>query len=134
MKPVVSVKETAKVTDVIKILKDNGFDQLPVLTEDGKLSGLVTLSELLRKLSINNSNNDNTIKGKYLDFKKLNNFNDVSSYNENKSGKKKFIKFDENSKLSDLNRFFEKNSSAVITDGLKPIHIVTKMDLLNYLA
>lgn len=105
-----------------------------MLTEDGKLSGLVTLSELLRKLSINNSNNDNTIKGKYLDFKKLNNFNDVSSYNENKSGKKKFIKFDENSKLSDLNRFFEKNSSAVITDGLKPIHIVTKMDLLNYLA
>ncbi|AJS02904.1 BMC_2a_G0023350.mRNA.1.CDS.1 [Saccharomyces cerevisiae] len=134
LKPVVSVKETAKVTDVIKILKDNGFDQLPVLTEDGKLSGLVTLSELLRKLSINNSNNDNTIKGKYLDFKKLNNFNDVSSYNENKSGKKKFIKFDENSKLSDLNRFFEKNSSAVITDGLKPIHIVTKMDLLSYLA
>lgn len=131
LKPVVSVKESATVAEVIKILKDNAFDQLPVLTADGKLTGLVTLSQLLRKLSKGSSKDDN-IKGIYFDFSKLNNFNEVSSYNDNKSGKKKFAQFHENSKLSDLNKFFEKNSSAIITDGLKPIHIVTKIDLLNY--
>ncbi|CCD26224.1 cystathionine beta-synthase CYS4 NDAI_0H00500 [Naumovozyma dairenensis CBS 421] len=134
LKPVVSVKETTKVADVIKILRDNSFDQVPALTEDGKLSGLVTLSQLLKKLSNGTVTRDSEIKGTYLDFKKLNNFDEVSSYNDNKSGKKKFVKFTEDSKLSELNKFFEKNSSAVITNGLTPVHIVTKMDLLSYLA
>ncbi|CAR22463.1 cystathionine beta-synthase CYS4 [Lachancea thermotolerans CBS 6340] len=132
LKPVVSVKENASTSDVVKILTDNGFDQLPVLTEDGKLCGLVTLSQLLKGLS--SGEEVSSIKGHFFDFRKLNNFDEVSSYNENKSGKKKFVNFDVNSKLSDLNQFFEKNSSAVITDGLKPIHIVTKMDLLAFLA
>lgn len=134
LKPVVSVKEDALVADVIRILNENGFDQLPVLTNSNKLAGLVTLSQLLRKLSTSTITKDDTIKGAFLDFSKLNNFDEVSSYNENKSGKKKFIKFNEDTKLNDLNNFFEKNSSAIITNGLTPIHIVTKMDLLSYLA
>lgn len=134
LKPVVAVKENAIVADVITILRDNAFDQLPVLTEDGRLTGLVTLSQLLKKLSTGKASRSDTIKGMYLDFKRLNNFDEVSSYNENKSGKKKFVNFTSDSKLADLNKFFEKNSSAVITDGLKPTHIVTKMDLLSYLA
>ncbi|KAL3231707.1 Cystathionine beta-synthase [Nakaseomyces bracarensis] len=134
LKPVVAVKDNAIVSDVISILRDNAFDQLPVLTQDGKLTGLVTLSQLLKKLSTGKASRTDTIKGMYLDFKKLNNFDEVSSYNDNKSGKKKFANFTADSKLADLNKFFEKNSSAVITDGLKPIHIVTKMDLLTYLA
>lgn len=134
LKPVVAVKDNAVVADVITILRDNAFDQLPVLSQDGKLSGLVTLSQLLKKLSTGKASRSDTIKGMFLDFKKLNNFDEVSSYNDNKSGKKKFVNFTADSKLADLNKFFEKNSSAVITDGLKPIHIVTKMDLLSYLA
>lgn len=134
LKPVVSVYNDAKVADVVRILNENGFDQLPVLTHDGKLAGLVTLSQVLKKISNGDITKTDSITGHYFDFNKLNNFNEVSSYNENKSGKKKFVKFDENTKLSDLNNFFEKNSSAIITDGLKPIHIVTKMDLLSYLA
>ncbi|KTA95143.1 Cystathionine beta-synthase, partial [Nakaseomyces glabratus] len=134
LKPVVAVKDNALVSDVISILRDNAFDQLPVLTQDGKLTGLVTLSQLLKKLSTGKVNNTDTIKNLYLDFRKLNNFDEVSSYNENKSGKKKFVQFTSESTLAELNKFFEKNSSAVITDGLKPVHIVTKMDLLSYLA
>ncbi|QLQ79846.1 hypothetical protein HG537_0C04950 [Torulaspora globosa] len=133
LKPVVSVKESATVAEVIKILKENAFDQLLVLSKDGKLTGLVTLSQLLRKVS-NGTSLEESIEDVYFDFKKLNNFDEVSSYNDNKSGKKKFIKFTNDSKLSDLNKFFEKNSSAVITDGLTPVHIVTKIDLLNYFA
>lgn len=134
LKPVVSVYNDAKVADVVKILNENGFDQLPVLNHDGKLAGLVTLSQLLKKISNGDITKTDSIRGHYFDFSKLNNFDEVSSYNDNKSGKKKFVKFDENTKLSDLNNFFEKNSSAIITDGLRPIHIVTKMDLLSYLA
>lgn len=135
LKPVVSVKESTPVSEVIKILRDNAFDQVPVLTEDGKLAGLATLSQLLKKLStVPNTQNSTSIKGMYLNFKKLNNFDEVSSYNDNKSGKKKFVQFTESSKLDELNKFFEKNSSAIITDGLRPIHIVTKMDLLSYLV
>lgn len=133
LKPVVSVKESASIAEVIEILKKNAFDQLPVLAEDGKLRGLVTLSQLLRKLS-NGSTKDDSIKSIYFDFGKLNNFNEVSSYNDNKSGKKKFVQFNKEAKLADLNKFFEKNSSAVITEGLTPVHIVTKIDLLNYFA
>ncbi|SCW00960.1 LAFE_0D01948g1_1 [Lachancea fermentati] len=132
LKPVVSVKENAPLSEVVKILRDNGFDQLPVLSEDGKLVGLVTLSQLLKKLSTGGQ--VKSIEGLFFDFRKLNNFNEVSSYNDNKSGKKRFAKFSIDTKLSDLNQFFEKNSSAIITDGLTPVHIVTKMDLLGYLA
>lgn len=134
LKPVVSVFVDSKVADVIKILSENGFDQLPVLTHNGKLAGLVTLSQILKRISTGQVTKADSIEGNFFDFSKLNNFDEVSSYNENKSGKKKFAKFNEDTKLSDLNNFFEKNSSAIITDGLKPIHIVTKMDLLSYLA
>ncbi|SCU83023.1 LADA_0C09252g1_1 [Lachancea dasiensis] len=132
LKPVVSVKEDASVGEVVKILTDNGFDQLPVLAQDGKLCGLVTLSQLLKRLS--SGEEVKSIRGLFFDFRGLNNFDEVSSYNENKSGKKKFVEFTVQSKLSELNQFFEKNSSAVITDGLTPVHIVTKMDLLGFLA
>lgn len=132
LKPVVSVEENASVSSVVKILKDNSFDQLPVLTKDGKLCGLVTLSQLLKKLS--SSKDITTIGGLFFDFRKLNNFDEISSYNANKSHKKRFVRFDVDSKLTELNSFFEKNSAAIITDGLTPIHIVTKMDLLTFLA
>ncbi|SCU90181.1 LANO_0D07866g1_1 [Lachancea nothofagi CBS 11611] len=131
LKPVVSVKEDASISEVVKILTDNGFDQLPVLAHDGKLCGLVTLSQLLKKLS--SGDQVESIQKLFFDFRGLNNFDEVSSYNENKSGKKKFVSFTVDSKLSELNQFFEKNSSAIITDGLTPVHIVTKMDLLGSL-
>ncbi|GAV50870.1 hypothetical protein ZYGR_0AD00530 [Zygosaccharomyces rouxii] len=133
LKPVVSVKESAVVADVIQILRENAFDQLPVLTEDGRLTGMVTLSQLLKKLSNGSATKEDKIKALYIDFRRLKNFDDVSSYNENKTGKKKFVQFTKASKLADLNGFFERNSSAVITEGSKPIHIVTKIDLLDYL-
>ncbi|CDO95754.1 unnamed protein product [Kluyveromyces dobzhanskii CBS 2104] len=132
LKPVVTVEEDASVATVVKILKDNSFDQLPVSTKDGKLCGLVTLSQLLKKLST--SKDISSIKGLFFDFRKLNNFDEISSYNANKSLKKRFVRFDINTTLTELNSFFEKNSAAIITDGLSPVHIVTKVDLLSYLA
>lgn len=131
LRPIVSVNEMSPISEVVSHLRDNGFDQLPVLSLSGKLCGLVTLSQLLKKLSINKDTKN--IQGLFTDFRKLNNFDGVSSYNDNKSTKKKFVEFTIHSKLSDLNQFFEKHSAAIITEGQKPIHVVTKIDLLNYL-
>ncbi|CCH61215.1 hypothetical protein TBLA_0E01580 [Henningerozyma blattae CBS 6284] len=134
LKPVISVRDNATIDSVVKILKDNSFDQLPVLSAEGKLRGLVTLSQLLKGLS-NGKTKKDSIEGMYFDFKKLNNFDEISSYNENKSGKKKFVNFSTTTRLHELNEFFERNSSAIITDSsMKPVHIVTKVDLLDFLA
>lgn len=43
LKPVVTVKSNAEVSSAIEIMRDKGYDQLPVLNNKGKLVGLVTL-------------------------------------------------------------------------------------------
>lgn len=133
LKPVVSVHEDESISKVVSILNDNGFDQLPVLSKSGnKLIGLVTLSKLLKVLS--SSNVPKTIEGSFVDFRKLNNFDEISSYNPIKKGKKKYFNVSLDTPLKELNVFFEKNSNAIITDeNMTPVHIVTKMDLLSFL-
>ncbi|OBA26629.1 cystathionine beta-synthase [Hanseniaspora valbyensis NRRL Y-1626] len=134
LKPVVSVSEDESFSKVVSILKDNGFDQLPVLSKEaGKLIGLVTLSKLLKVLSTAETI-PKTIESNFVDFRKLNNFDEISSYNQIKKGKKKYLSVNLDTPLKELNTFFEKNSNAIITDeNLKPVHIVTKMDLLSFL-
>ncbi|ODQ59155.1 hypothetical protein WICANDRAFT_94093 [Wickerhamomyces anomalus NRRL Y-366-8] len=134
LKPVVAVHSDEKVEKVIKILKENGFDQLPVLSpKSGKLIGLITLSKLLGSLSSSQITINDAIESIIIDFRKLNNFDDVNIFNENKSSKKKFNKITEETTLGELKKFFEKNASAVVTDkDMKPIHVVTKVDLLDY--
>lgn len=134
LKPVIAVKSDAKVQHVIKILKENGFDQLPVLsTKNEKLIGLITLSKLLKSVSSGSISLNDTVDKIILDFRKLNNFDDMNLFNENKSAKKKFQKITAKTTLKDLNQFFEKNACAVVTDEeLKPLHVVTKVDLLDY--
>jgi cystathionine beta-synthase len=56
-----------------------------------------------------------------------------------KEKKRKFIEITRNTPLSALSRFFEWNSAAVVTEhqpdgGLKPIAIVTKVDLLSWMV
>ncbi|KAH3667934.1 hypothetical protein WICMUC_005147 [Wickerhamomyces mucosus] len=131
LKPVVTINSKDSIEIAVKILKENGFDQIPVLSSNSqKLIGLITLSNLLK----NYSDKFAPVESIMIDFRKLNNFDNVNSFNDNKSSFKKFIKFTSNTSIQDLEKFFEKNSSAIITDesGLIPIHIVTKVDLLDY--
>jgi cystathionine beta-synthase len=134
LKPIVTVLNTAKVQEVIKILKDNGFDQLPVLSsKNNKLIGLITLSKLLKSISEGEISINDEVSKIFIDFRKLNNFDDVNIFNENKSSVKKFQKITQETSLGELKQFFEKNASAIVTDeALKPIHVVTKVDLLEY--
>lgn len=136
LKPVVSVSLSEKVSEVVKILQSNGFDQLPVLDNNKRLIGLITLSSLLRAISKKKAKLTDDILGVFLDFRKLKDFDKLYDINkQSKFSKRKFQSITLDTKLSSLNKFFETNSAAIVTDKeMVPIHVVTKVDLLSYLA
>lgn len=134
--PVVTVTLADTVDKTFGLLQQNGFDQLPVLSTSGKLIGLITLSKILKSLSTKKVQLTNSIRPIFLDFRKLEDFEksfDISK----QSGftKRNYQPITLDTSLSLLNKFFETNSNAIITDEeLKPVQIVTKVDLLSYLT
>lgn len=143
LKPVVAVKTNAKLSAVIDLLRDKGFDQIPVSNESGKLVGLATLGQILSLVSRKRVSLDSPVQGTMLDFRKLKEFevhsDDVGLATPAQlHPKRNFVEITVDTPLSALNRFFEHNSAAVVTertaDGVKPVHVVTKVDLLTYLA
>lgn len=143
LKPVVTIKEDALVSSAIETFHDKGFDQLPVANAAGKLVGLVTLGNVLAYVSRGRASVKSPVKDVMLDFRKLGSFN-VSEPSTSvgtpsvKNSKRKFAEITVDTPLSALNRFFEHNSAAVVTertaDGVKAVHVVTKVDLLSFLA
>lgn len=144
LKPVVTVRNTTKTSAVIDLLKEKGFDQVPVLSEDGKLIGLVTLGNVLSYISRGRITGDTPVSKVMIDFRKLPDFeieqssaSGLDTPSATKS-RRHFTEITVDTPLSALSRFFEKNSAAIVTektaDGVKPVHIVTKVDLLAYLS
>ncbi|OBA22864.1 cystathionine beta-synthase [Metschnikowia bicuspidata var. bicuspidata NRRL YB-4993] len=134
--PVVTVTLADTVEKTFNLLQSNGFDQLPVLNESGKLLGLITLSQILKALSTKKVQMTNSIRSIFLDFSKLADFEKSFSITK-KSGftKRSYQTITLDTSLSLLNKFFETNSNAIITDKeMKPVQIVTKVDLLAYMA
>ncbi|KAM9906626.1 hypothetical protein OXX79_001457 [Metschnikowia pulcherrima] len=134
--PVVTVTLADTVEKTFNLLQSNGFDQLPVLNESGKLLGLITLSAILKSLSTKKVQMTNSIRSIFLDFSKLADFEKSFSIAK-KSGftKRSYQAITMDTSLSLLNKFFETNSNAIITDDdMKPVQIVTKVDLLAYMA
>lgn len=144
LKPVVTVRATTKTSSVIDVLREKGFDQVPVSTSSGKLVGMVTLGSLLSYISKGKANVDTPVSDVMIDFRKLDEFEPSAVGAESSLGtpkpksKREFIDINVDTPLSSLNRFFEHNSAAVVTedtkDGKRPVHVVTKVDLLSYLA
>lgn len=147
LKPVVTVKASSPVSTAIDILQKNGFDQLPVLNDSGKLTGLVTLGNLLSFLSSGRVKTTTPVQNVMIDFGKLDEFNpnpaesavNIGTPAPTKKSQKSFAEITVDTPLSALSRFFEHKSSAVVTERAegsthKPVHVVTKVDLLAYLA
>lgn len=134
--PVVTVSLADTVEKTFDLLQSNGFDQLPVLSNSGNLIGLVTLSTILKSLSTKKVQLTNSIRSIIIDFRKLADFEksfDITK--ESGFTKKHYQPITLNTSLSSLNKFFETHSNAIITDSdLKPIQIVTKVDLISFLA
>lgn len=134
--PVVTVTLADTVGKTFELLQSNGFDQLPVLSLTGNLIGLITLSKILKSLSTKKVQMTNSIRSIFLDFRKLEDFEKSFSINK-KSGftKKSYEPITLDTSLALLNKFFETHSNAIITDNeLKPVQIVTKVDLLSYMT
>ena len=134
--PVVSVLLSDTVAKTFDLMQSNGFDQLPVLSKSGKLVGLVTLSKIHKSLSTHKIQLTNSISSIIIDFRKLANFEKSFSITKD-SGytKRKYEPITMDTPLRLLNKFFETNSNAIITDDdYKPVQIVTKVDLISFLT
>jgi cystathionine beta-synthase len=161
LKPVTTVLSDSPCADAIETMRDRGFDQLPVLApKGGRLVGLVTLGNLLSWISQGRATGKSPVREVMFDFSKISEVvtdpRDVGivahqpkkgkSKNDGTSDhvgsqKRKFFKVTLDTPLSALNRFFEWNSAAVVTEdddekdgALKPVAVVTKVDLLTWLV
>lgn len=139
----------------IGTMRDNGFDQLPVLAPKTKrLIGLVTLGNILSWMSRGRATGTTEVSKLMFDFTKITEIvtdaRDFSSKFSRSSeggkkeaehqagGRQKFFEITLDTPLSVLNRFFEWNSAAVVTEkdesgNMKPVAVATKVDLLTWL-
>ncbi|VBB86321.1 Putative cystathionine beta-synthase [Podospora comata] len=141
LKPVSSVLADSPCTEAIEMMRDKGFDQLPVLTPTGgKLAGLVTLGNMLSYISKGRVSPKCPVSDVMFNFKRIDEVvTDPREFgSELKNKKRKFVEITMDTPLSALSRFLEWNSAAIVTEkaegGSKPVAVVTKVDLLTYMV
>ncbi len=113
--PVVAAQPSDRVSQVIKKMKKYDISQLPVMSK-GKLVGLVTEVDLLKYM----------VMGRH----RLN--DSIRSLVESN-----YLKASPDTPLSDLSQKFsatESNVAIVLEDGEKLAGIITKIDIIDYLA
>ena len=110
---IISVKNTAKIIDVIHLLKERSISQVPVFSDSGELVGLIDEGDLLLPLANGTLNPQDSI----ISFIK---------------GTILFVDWDE--PLARLADMFSKGYVALVRDKSQRMHIVTKIDLIDYLG
>ncbi|KAI8083646.1 cystathionine beta-synthase [Thamnidium elegans] len=106
--------------EAIDLMEKNAFDQLPVTAgPHRRLRGLVTMGNILSRMASGRAKADTQVSEVMFHFTK---------------GSNKFEEITEDTPLDQLTRFFETNSSALVTDSQKVKHVITKVDLLSYLV
>lgn len=159
LKPIATVTSNTSCAEAVEAMREKGFDQLPVkagASASSRLVGLVTLGNLLSYLSSGRAGPESPVKEVMFDFQRIQDVDgdsmglsgtDDASQAVNADGeekkkqrRKEFVEITMNTPLSSLNRFFQWNSAAVVTEResgkgvLKPIAVVTKVDLLTWLV
>ncbi|KEY72478.1 hypothetical protein S7711_05153 [Stachybotrys chartarum IBT 7711] len=141
LKPVTSVSATATCSEAIETMRDKGFDQLPVLSENSlKLVGLVTLGNLLSYISRGRATAQSKVREVMFDFARLDEIVTDPRKGAEPGRKRNFVEITKDTPLAVLSKFFEWNSAAVVTEPgetkslSKPIAIVTKVDLLTWMV
>ncbi|KAF9883457.1 cystathionine beta-synthase [Aspergillus nanangensis] len=149
LKPVTTVRSNTPCEAAIEVMRDKGFDQLPVLASSGKrLVGLVTLGNILSRLTHGRASGKSPVSDVMFNFGKISEVvtdpRDMG-LNSKQNGAappqvkdRKFVEITMDTPLSVLNRFFEWNSAAVVTEkdeqgAIKPVAVATKVDLLTWL-
>ena len=114
-KEVIVAQVSDRVSQVINKMKKYGISQLPVLNK-GKLAGIVTEVDLLKYMVMGRHRLNDSIK---------------SLVETN------YLKANPNTSLSDLSQKFsatESNVALVLDNGDKVVGIITKIDVIDYLA
>lgn len=148
LKPVTSVLSTQACAEAIEMMRDKGFDQLPVLTPTGgRLVGIVTLGNLLSFISRGRASATSPVSDVMFDFSKIDevvtdarDMMQSETDAQRKKRKRHFVEITMETPLTVLSKFLEFNSAAVVTDkkedgnGNKPVAVVTKVDLLTHMV
>jgi cystathionine beta-synthase len=149
LKPVTTIESSSPCAEAIETMRDKGFDQLPVASSSHKLVGLVTLGNLLSYISSGRADPNDPVSKVMFDFTTLHEtitdptdtaIEALSLQDDKKKAKKRpFVEITRETKLSALSRFFEWNSAAVVTEkqsdgSMKPVAVVTKVDLLSWMV
>ena len=109
----VSLESTAFAKDAMALMRDNGISQIPV-TQDGRLCGMLTEDSLLQFLATNELHP---------------NLHIYSIMNRSVAS------VEENTPLNVLQEMLGRTGSAVLVNGdHEPEHILTKIDLVEYIA
>lgn len=169
LKPVSSVTSDSTCSSAIEVMREKGFDQLPVLAPTGRrLVGLVTLGNLLSRISHGRATGKSPVADVMFDFTQISevitdprhigDITGASKLSDRTNGTggveeedhhakaRPFVEITVDTPLSALNRFFEWQSAAIVTErdlsasessgkggSLKPVGVVTKVDLLTWL-
>lgn len=155
LKPVTTVTSDSPCEIAIELMRERGFDQLPVLAPTGRrLVGLVTLGNILSWVTHGRATGKTPVSDVMFDFSKLSEVvtdpRDLGSafsveegepsapQGKQKGKRRKFFEITMDTPLSVLNRFFEWNSAAIVTERdehgtLKPVAVATKVDLLTWM-
>ncbi|KAF7189375.1 Cystathionine beta-synthase [Pseudocercospora fuligena] len=143
LKPIQTIAETAIVDDAVELMRDKGYDQIPVTSGSGKrLVGMVTLGNCLSYLSSGRVNIRSPVADVMFHFSKSDEVKPIEVSPEGAEGeesKRQFVEITMETPLSYLERFFVWNAAAIVTErdndgSLKPLAVATKVDLLLWLV
>ena len=117
----ISIDENAPCAQAVQIMEEKSFDQLPV-TSGSKLIGLVTLGNILSKVAHGRAQLDDGVGKIMFRFDKTQRFTEITM----------------DTLLKDLSKFFDTNSSGVVTETVNGVqivkHVVTKIDLVSFMV
>ena len=140
LKPVTTVTADSSCASAVETMREKGFDQLPVLAPTGsRLVGLVTLGNLLSRISHGRASGSSPVSDVMFDFSKISevvtdprviDMGSRSAKRDNMASgqasaedetpqpqqRKKFVEITMDTPLSALNRFLEFQSAAIVTE------------------
>jgi len=116
----ITVLSNDTVEKALDIMKRRGFDQLPVVNDKKRATGLITLGNLLS----------------HLTAKRIVGSDEVSKCMIHFSTNRPFSEITPDTRLADLKTFFEQNSVALVTkaDSKEIVGVCTQIDLLSFLV
>lgn len=145
LKPIQTISSTQTVDEAIELMRDKGFDQIPVTSPSTRrLVGLVTLGNCLSHLSsprheLTISSPVSEVMFNFAHQTEVKPLEKFSSLTEGEEGKREFVEITVETTLRALERFLTWNAAAIVTerDGegvLRAVAVVTKVDLVVWLV